>query len=142
MVWAAPFPLLPARDFCHTDSPRLPLPGAGWEGKSREAVQRDRRWAFPSQGLGVLTGLSPLRAVPQSPGGTLQQSPVPGSFRRCCDLKTPLSQVSRCRGLKVQRQGFAKVHPFMAHKGLPTRPGASAAPRGEAPAPVGCPGSG
>ena len=69
MVQAAPFLLLPARDFDHADRPWLLLPGAGWEGTACGAGQWDRRWAFPSQGLGVLTGLSTLRALPQNLGG-------------------------------------------------------------------------
>lgn len=82
-------------------------------------------WALTSQ------------SCPPKPGVTLQQSPMPGSFHMHHNLENPLIRVSRCRCMKVQGQDFAKVHPFMVHKGLP-RPGGSAAPRGEAPGAMGC----
>lgn len=53
------------------------------------------------------------------PVGTLQQSPMPGSFDRHSDLGNHLIQVSRCRCMKAQGQDFVEVQPFMTHKGLP-----------------------
>lgn len=103
MVRAAPFLLLPARDFGHAHRLWLPLPGAGREGASCEADQRDRRWAFPSQGLGVFTGLSPLRAVPQSPGGPPSKSRVCGLFQRGCDLKKTLLARSAGAGASTSK---------------------------------------
>lgn len=96
---------------------------------------------FSKPGAGCLHGALAAQSCPPKPRGTLQQElrawlVSEGSRPQ----KNPLSQVSRCRSFNIQGQGFAKVHPFMVHKGLPPRPGVSPAPGGEAPGAVGCPG--
>lgn len=96
---------------------------------------------FSKPGAGCLHGALAAQSCPPKPRGTLQQEP--GAWLVSEGLrpqKTPLSQVSSCRSFNIQGQGFAKVHPFTVHKGLPPRPGVSTAPRGEALGAVGCPG--
>lgn len=73
--------------------------------------------SFPWMALGSgqemgLTSLTGLSAVPQ-------QHPTSHSCHSCCEPETPLTRVSRSTCVKVQGQDFAKVLPFMAHKGLP-----------------------
>lgn len=80
-----------------------------WDFLPMDGLGSGQAMGLTSLGLGVLTGLS---AVPQ-------QHPTSHSCHGCCDPETPLTRVSRSTCVKVQGQDFAKVLPFMAHKGLP-----------------------
>lgn len=116
-------------------------PGQGGKGCHAGQLSRTGDGVFQARGWVSSQGSHLSELPPKARGDPPAEARAWLVYRRC-DLENLLSQVSRCRRMKVQGQDFVKVHPFMVRKGLMPWPGGSPPPRGEAPEAMGCPGSG
>ena len=108
---------------------------------SRRAAQWDRRWGLPSQGLGVFTGLSPPRAVPQSPGGPYIRPSCLARFTGTMTSKILLARSASAGARQSKGRILPKSTPLWGTKvcchgwAAPLRPGVRPQELWAAPAP-------